>query len=345
MKSKSLTNSMISAKTLLLLLVVIFGLTSCLITDQARTMQVEVMKPAIFTFPDDINKVAIFKRDLYKSDTALFRYMSIYGEKIDSTIKYADLSNKCVDALTNHLKTENYFNQVVNYSDSLKQQDDKSWLMDKDQQISKTNADMFIFLDFFRLQGTLVSSTFDSVNTLAQLSWLIVFKTDTTAYIYNQTDTLTFEGEQANIEVPNVNFLSPIMNNTSEYLGKSFGTKIIPSWITVERMYYKSSNSDMVKAENLAQQNNWLKAAEIWNKKTKNKNAKIVAKACFNMALAAEMEGEHDVAIDWLIKSYTALPKNNEDHKINCQRYIGVLALRKKEIERLDRQVRYVGLN
>jgi len=63
------------------------------------------------------------------------------------------------------------------------------------------------------------------------------------------------------------------------------------------------------------------------------------------MALAAEMEGKHDVAIDWLVRSYMVLPKNNDEHKVNCQRYINVLALRKKDIERLDKQVRNSGNN
>lgn len=58
------------------------------------------------------------------------------------------------------------------------------------------------------------------------------------------------------------------------------------------------------------------------------------------MAVAAEMEGKHDVSIDWLVKSYSALPVNNSEHKANCQRYINVLAIRKKEIERLGKQIR-----
>ena len=96
----------------------------------------------------------------------------------------------------------------------------------------------------------------------------------------------------------------------------------------------------MLNAEKYAKKNDWLKAAEFWNKETNNKNQKIAAKACVNMALACEMEGKPGLGIQWLIKSYNALPKNSEVHKANCQQYINGLALRKKDIERLDKLVR-----
>jgi len=98
----------------------------------------------------------------------------------------------------------------------------------------------------------------------------------------------------------------------------------------------------MLLAEKYAFQNDWLKAAELWKRLTTNKNQKIAAKASYNMALACEMEGKHDVAIDWLVKSFSILKENSDSdvHKQNCQRYIAVLTLRKKELERLAKQVR-----
>lgn len=98
----------------------------------------------------------------------------------------------------------------------------------------------------------------------------------------------------------------------------------------------------MLLAEKYALNNEWLKAAEIWNKQSKNKNPRMAAKACYNMALVCEMEGKLDNAIDWLVQSHSMLKVNNEEHKEICKRYITVLALRKKEIERLAHQVRNI---
>jgi len=52
------------------------------------------------------------------------------------------------------------------------------------------------------------------------------------------------------------------------------------------------------------------------------------------------MEGNLDAAIDWLVKSYTYLQKNNDEHRKNCQRYVNILVNRKKEIVRLDKQMK-----
>jgi hypothetical protein len=299
------------------------------------------MKPGAFIFPEDFNRVAIFNRDLFQSDTCLFSYYDDNTVKIDTTISFNSLSNHCVDALTGFLKEEKYFAEVKNYRDSL----NYFWQKDSvphssDELLNKTQADVFIFLDFLTFNNTLIGRSIDYVSTMAYLVWNIGLKNDTASYIYNQIDTLEYEGNEFNSFNLRHGGYQSIVTNASEYLGKSLGLKLIPNWISVDRMYYKSSNPDMLKAEKYALQNEWMKAAEIWNRETKNKNPKIVAKACFNMALAAEMEGKHDVSIDWLVKSYSALPANNSEHKANCQRYIKVLAIRKKEIERLGKQIR-----
>lgn len=73
---------------------------------------------------------------------------------------------------------------------------------------------------------------------------------------------------------------------------------------------------------------------------TESKNKRIAEKASYNMALASEMDGNLDETINWLIRSSSILKKNNKSHKLNCQQYISMLMLRKKEIERLGKQIR-----
>jgi len=260
----------------------------------------------------------------------------------DTSIKYADLSDTCVNELVNYFEEENYFRKVINYGDSL------NFLLNapgsiatRDELFEKTKADVCIFLDYFHLNTTFNGYFPNPYVTKANLIWTVAFKTDSLVYSYNLADTLFYDLEQVlAYSKYKDKILGQLINNSSKYLGRSFGTKVIPSWMPVERIYYKSRNTEMIKAEKYALNQDWLKAAEIWNRETKNKNDKIKAKACYNMALACEMEGKPDAAIDWLVKSYSSLGKNNEEHKANCQRYVTVLALRKKEIERLEKQVK-----
>jgi len=318
-------------------------------TEQVRSLKLEVMKPGAFIFPENVKKVAIFKRDLYLSDTAVFKYFykfnNQYGTKIDSTLKYSDLSNRCVDELTNFLTKGRYFDEVKNYRDSLNYLgNDRGKLNNSDEIFNKTKADVYIFLDYFKFFDVRIYTHVAYISPT--LKWTVVFKNDSNYYTYNQTDKLNYGNAQSleyftEEEVK----IEEILQNSSEYLAKSFGSKLFPNWIPVERIYYKSKNPDMIKAEGFAIKNDWLKAAEIWKQKTKNKNSQIKAKACYNMALAAEMEGKPDLAIEWLAKSYSSLSHNNLLHRAYCQQYINVLALRKKEIERLEKQVRNSGDN
>ena len=324
-----------------LLLVISLGITSCILTEQVKVMQVEVMKPGVFILPESIRKAAVFKRDMYHSDTSLFRYLNPDDFVVDSTIKFSNLSNQCADAATNYLKESGYFQNVKNYRDSLNSLwNSNSPLYSPEELFSKSKSDILIFLDYFKFRDILISNSMNRVYLSAGLSWTIAINNDTVAYIYNQIDTLDYDDLQFKSFNLEKNGHKKIIIDAAKYLGESFGKKVIPSWTPVERMYYTSSNPDMMKAEQYALSNEWIKAAEIWNRETKNKNLKIVAKSCYNLALAPEMEGKIDLSIDWLIRSYSTLPKENKDHKANCQRYINILAMRKKEIERLDKQIR-----
>jgi hypothetical protein len=203
-----------------------------------------------------------------------------------------------------------------------------------------SGADALIFLDFLQFENE-VSVFYDATyRTRAALSWSIVFRDDTPSNIYNQIDTLFFNKSQyADIQHKNQN-KKEIYQDAARYLGKRFGTKIIPSWIFDERTYYQSYQPEMQKAEKYAKNYEWLNAGAIWNKQSNNKNQKIAAKACYNMALACEMEGKYDMAIGWLVDSNNILTKNNFEHRANCQQYMRFLTLRKYEVERLEKQIR-----
>jgi hypothetical protein len=324
-----------------------------------KSIQVEILKPAIITLPDNIDTIAVFKRDLYKSDTTTFKYFGLDHQDtiIDPLVKNQILSNKCVDALASHLDNEGYFLKVNNYKDSLNYLFTEADLINYPELLKKLEVDACIFLDYFQLDDNTNNKNYYYTNNIienfpefsgstefeyikAKLLWTICVKGDTVKYIYRQPDDLYY----GNSVYPDLfgNDLNhrKLLQNTAEYLGSAFGAKIVPSWLKVERSYYRSSNKDMRNAEKYCLTGEWLKAAEIYNRETKNKNRNIAAKANYNMALICEMEGNLDAAIDWLVLSYSTLKWENLDHKFNCKQYIDLLALRKKEIARLGKQVR-----
>ncbi|HEX7583148.1 MAG TPA: DUF6340 family protein [Prolixibacteraceae bacterium] len=341
-KSVNWMHSMSFGRYFLPLILLFLSLTSCMITNSVRTTQIEIMKPGIIDIPENHQNVAVFNRDIFQSDTCIFKYYKGTKQVIDPNISYCDLSKTCTNAFASSLKGKDYFQRITNYSDSLKDLLTKPDILAHPHELfEKTNSDVCIFLDYFHFRHTNLGDFSKSLHIQAALIWTITFKSDTTAYIYNQVDTLLFDEDYfLNYRSVKINEVGKLMKISAEFLGNSFATKLVPTWITVDRIYYNSSQANMLLAEKYALNNDWPKAAELWNKETKNKNLKIAAKARFNMALACEMAGNNDMATDWLIKSYSCLNNNSDDHKLNCKWYINLLAARKEEIEQLANQVK-----
>jgi hypothetical protein len=198
-----------TSKISFFLLIAVLGFTSCITTHNMSSFQIEILKPAIFAMPENIDTIAIFKRDFYQSDTITFKYLDVDNKILitDSFIHYHDLSNNCVSALANYLDNEGYFLKVINFKDSM------NYLFSKEDSLTyypellkKLSVDACIFLDYFQLDDQLTnnsgyyfknniidqfpefrnSTKLESVG--ANLLWTVSFKGDTSIYICKQPD-------------------------------------------------------------------------------------------------------------------------------------------------------------
>lgn len=345
-----------------LLLMAMIGLISCRTTVLTRPIEVEIMKPASFILPEEIDTIAVFKRDFYQSDKIAFQAVDGDNPQIkrNNPIPLSYLSNKCVEALVTTLEKEGYFRKVINYSDSL------NHLFPTDSMVSCINlhrilgADAFVFLDNFKLKDRYSvakhGNTYlmDSIKEVipefqtstkverieAHLLWTFSFKDDPSLYSSSQPDFLYYGNSVYPEFFGNESSRILMLENSAEYLAKEFAKKIIPAWEKVIRYYYHSRNVHMLEAEKYLLENDWLKAAEIYQKQTNNKNRNIAAKARYNMALICEMEGKFDAASDWLERSKSTYKKECRNHLQNCEEYIKQLTVRIIEIRTLNKQVR-----
>lgn len=319
--------------------------TSCTITNQVRVLHLEVLKPGIFELPKNIRTVAIFNRDLYRSDTCIFRYMSHGQITTDTILKVRDLANSCVDQLASQLEKQNYFQQITNFRDSLSYPSNAVHDIHRsDEFFEKSGADACIFLNYFNLHTHLLYSSKYLIPLRANLWWSIVFKDDSSPFLYNQFESIPFETYCTLICNLSLNPETALRGVSGE-LGKSMAAKLIPCWQPVERIYYRSKNKQMLEAEKFAMEDHWREAAEIWNPVTRNKNHELAGKACFNMALACEMLDKHSLAIEWLSKSREMKITRNETHVQDCDTYAKVLQERLNEIENLKKQTGITGMS
>jgi len=333
---------MISICRILTFILISVTHASCIVPEKFSSIHLEVMRPGVVLIPDNtLKSVAVINRNLYRSDTCTIKYTSNNADYEHPKLSKNELSNTIVDALALNLKTKGEFKTVVNYGERLN--NSIALTQDKnipDEWFKLTNTDICIFLDFLTLRDTRISYQGNILSSKAYLKWSIAYKVDSTFKNYNFSDSVSLN----DIGLPKTHGefrfnRKSILSGSAIYLGQFLGTKFLPAWIPVERTYYLSKNLDMIQAEVYVRKKEWLKAAEIWNEKTKSKNRKLKAKANFNMALACEMEGRPDLAIDWLKKSVNDMGKYNEEHNAICKEYLDVLALREKKKKKFKKKV------
>jgi hypothetical protein len=114
--------------------------------------------------------------------------------------------------------------------------------------------------------------------------------------------------------------------------GEAYASRILPYWIRVSRNYFVGGDDNFKTAKRRAQSGNWDGAAQIWQQETKNTVGKLAGRACYNMAIISEINGDLDGAIQWAQKSY-------EDYKIRLALdYLNILRYRKSQNDLLKSQ-------
>ena len=114
--------------------------------------------------------------------------------------------------------------------------------------------------------------------------------------------------------------------------GHNYAGRILPYLIRVSREYYVKGNPDFTMAKRMARTANWNNAGELWKKETSNASPKLAARACYNMAIVSEINGDLDGAIDWAQKAYETGGKRM------AWNYVNVLKNRRIRNNRLQNQ-------
>lgn len=222
-----------------------------------------------------------------------------------------------------------------------------------EQIAQSTGADLFLSLDFFSSVDGIFSPSYISSDSsmyyfFSHISREIVY----TLACWNVYDLKKMEFARSLLKLDTIQWTEPVYSfreakrvlpprkdavfNAADIAGSRFAEFLAPHWIEVERMYYQTGQPESNKTNKFVAENRWLDAAVIWKKNTKNKNKNIAAKSMFNMAVACEMNGEIDAAIDWAIKSFYIFGSKNQVHAFNCQQYIRILSQRKLDIQKIE---------
>lgn len=88
--------------------------------------------------------------------------------------------------------------------------------------------------------------------------------------------------------------------------------RVSPEWVPADRGYF-TFDSKNDKGQQYMQNDSIAGAEEYWSALTQSKDKRIRSKAEFNMALASELNGKLDSAIQWGVKSYYTMYRHQTE--------------------------------
>jgi len=143
---------------------------------------------------------------------------------------------------------------------------------------------------------------------------------------YQSTHYLTFNGVGTNYT------LAPpeALPQTAYAAGQEYIERFLPSYYTVRRDMYKrgkgSAKRQFKAGFRRAEMANWQDALDIWKEIANNRRRKNAGRACLNIAVAYEVLGNTDKALEWAKKSY-------QDYNNKSGRDYAKVLIRRKELE------------
>ena len=340
--------------TAICLLMFLIVITSC----KTAYISIQVLKPAQITLPADIKTIAFVNRSLPdKKD----RVRNVIEGAITGEAIFADRlgSEECIKGVLNGLNNSPRFGVVMPSGVDLRGTGTRQFPGPLDwsvvENICKTNgADALACLEVFDSDNrtgmsdrkvtkkekdkeiTYIEYT-ATLNVNIESGWRVYFPAGHQIIdqnIYNDSKSWSNSSDAGKRAEQGLPSKDHAVSDAGFFAGNQYAKRISPLWIWVGREYYKKGNDDFDRARRNVSLNDWKGAAEIWQKYVNNPDPKIAGYACYNMALASEMDGNLETAIEWTKKAFIDF-KNK-----NARYYMNTLQRRLDDQYRLDEQMK-----
>ncbi|MGN6438602.1 MAG: DUF6340 family protein [Agriterribacter sp.] len=343
-------------KNLYLLVLIVAACSSCASTEWVH---ISVVEPAPVTLPSHIKQVAVVNRSETDPRNKVIevadKIFSLEGAALDKEGAKSSMEGLAATLLKNERFTNVISVPSANLHNSAPGIFPPALSWDEVEQLCKENqADALFVLELFdtdskvsynaspvtiptplgKIPGIEHTAT---MNTLVKTGWRIY---DPVGRIildeFPITSHLNFYGKGINPAAAAAALLArkDAVKETGAKAGEAYALRIVPYRSRVTRDYYVRGTDQFRTARRKAQTGNWDGAADIWQQETSNPKAKVAGRACYNMAIICEINGELDQAIAWAQKAY-----EQYNNKL-ALRYIRLLEGRKVRDEILSDQVK-----
>lgn len=348
-----------STRKITLLLACLFASALLLMdTGCTSTATLTVLEPGHITLPQDINKFALVNRYRpAKGGSSVWNVLEgiFTGENIGQDRRGAETSLYGLqDALRNSPRFEFTMPNLElrgggvgnNFPDPLSTQEVQQICRDAGTQalITIESFDSDSRLDYSieteekktKNEKTYIDTTHVAIATVnVTVGWRMYDgKTGNLLDQFRMVEEAQFDAEgrtpnQAHRNLPNQEYVS---NDMGARTGMRYSRRISPTWVNVSRNYYSKGSDKLKWARNLARADDWSGAADLWQQEANSAETKVKKRATYNMALAREIEGDLDGAMEWSQKAMR-LGVGQADE------YYRKLARRQQDQMRLEQQM------
>lgn len=317
---------------------VLLCFTSC----KTSRVVMDVLKPAVIDMPEEVNRLAVINRSLAARDQkaqniveGLLTGEGVYNDRV--------ASHSCIKGFAESIAEISRFTVVQPELDmrgtgTAVFPPPVPW--DEVQSIAdEYEVDMIVFLETYDSDILREDEGVNEKRMEAKIEsgWRIYDPVNQRIFDQNKfIDFYSWELDKNRGFIPLGGLASKVdaMSEAGYYAGQQYAGRISPAWKTVIRTYYRKGNADFKLAEKLVKANRYDDAAIIWNKYVNHNDPEIAGAACFNMALANEVAGNFESAIEWARKSL------HDYGNKNAPGYLNILELRLQEQSRLKEQLR-----
>lgn len=333
--------TMIKYNYALFLVTIVLGFSSC---RSRNSLHMNIVEPAPIQVPAHVLRVGIINRSLPNGENSLTneieKFLSAEGLKLDSLG-----AEYCIDGVQSQLTGSGLFSKVIYLeNDSIPSAGSSvfpaelSWQL-VEEICAKDSVDALCVLSFYDTDARLsyravpvdLNSPAGNIRTIehqAQISTLITlgfrFYDPRTKIILDQLyleDNVVNSARGINPfkAVEAISGRKQAVLQISKVLGEQYGLRVLPYTTTIYRDYYVRGSDNFKMAKRKARTGNWDGAAELWYADVEHHRRKIAGRACYNMAISAEINGDLTTAIQWATKAY------EEYNNKLALRYIGIL--------------------
>jgi len=312
-------------KKLLIIVLAMLSFISC----KTQQLYLNVIEPAPVTLPASIKSVGVINRSIPTDETkpldVMDKVLSLEGVNLDK-----DGALESVRGLSDELLVNSRFNEVKTLNDidfrtsaltdfptpltweiiekiCRETKTDALFSLEKfdtDTHLNYSNRKVDIKTPLGNIPGIEHQA---NMETIVKTGWRIydpASKLILDEFLFNQSVVFTGRGINPLIAASALVGRKDAVNQVSNKAGHGYAMRIIPYRIRVIRDYYVKGTNNFKIARRKAQVGKWDEAGLLWEKETANSSTRIAGRACYNMAIINEINGDLESALKWAQRSY-----------------------------------------